>query len=360
MANDITAVLKNKLAPLALDIAASLLGFDKIPAQVFGAIRGLRVQIDGKINLVIDKVVFAVQNALNKVLSAVGAGGAGGVPAAAANYTGLIGNVVPFTAGGVTYRLWAVAATPAAGSQPALLARFILASSTQGDLNVSVTAWQAQAQTDPTMRALLNAEAAAQATLQTALNAANAAYQTLQLDQVALANLKGTSKPSAKAVAAAEAKVKTDLAALGKATTTLTTLEGKTAAAAGAGAAPAPTTPGALAADVAACINGACFGAGTKLLTRSGWKVVEEIGTGDEVASRHESDDPTGSVEWKEVEAKFRADGPHPAPALPRRGVDPDHARAPVLRRRQGMDAGRGDPGRGSGRHAVGRVGERE
>jgi intein/homing endonuclease len=45
-------------------------------------------------------------------------------------------------------------------------------------------------------------------------------------------------------------------------------------------------------------------------LTRRGWLAVEAIAQGDEVASRHESDDPVaGAVEWKAVEATFRRTG---------------------------------------------------
>jgi hypothetical protein len=55
-------------------------------------------------------------------------------------------------------------------------------------------------------------------------------------------------------------------------------------------------------------LNAGCFAAGTKLLTRSGWTPVEEIGAGEEVASRSELD-PSGAVEWKPVEATFRRTG---------------------------------------------------
>ncbi len=55
-------------------------------------------------------------------------------------------------------------------------------------------------------------------------------------------------------------------------------------------------------------LNAGCFAAGTKLLTRRGWVAVEEIGVGDEVASRSELD-PRGAVEWKGVEATFRRTG---------------------------------------------------
>ena len=48
-----------------------------------------------------------------------------------------------------------------------------------------------------------------------------------------------------------------------------------------------------------------CFAAGTKMLTRAGWRAIELIAVGDEVASRAEGD-LFGDVDWKAVEATFR------------------------------------------------------
>ena len=60
--------------------------------------------------------------------------------------------------------------------------------------------------------------------------------------------------------------------------------------------------------DACLALNAGCFAAGTKLLTKAGWRAVEEIGAGEEVASRSELD-PTGEVCWKAVEACFRRTG---------------------------------------------------
>ncbi|WP_145244004.1 polymorphic toxin-type HINT domain-containing protein [Urbifossiella limnaea] len=48
-----------------------------------------------------------------------------------------------------------------------------------------------------------------------------------------------------------------------------------------------------------------CFAAGTKLLTRAGWRAVEDIRAGDEVLAQGEYD-PAGVAEWKAVEETFR------------------------------------------------------
>jgi len=48
-----------------------------------------------------------------------------------------------------------------------------------------------------------------------------------------------------------------------------------------------------------------CFAAGTKMLTRAGWRAIESIAVGDEVASRAEGD-LFGDVDWKAVEATFQ------------------------------------------------------
>ncbi|MCE9563257.1 MAG: HINT domain-containing protein [Planctomycetes bacterium] len=60
--------------------------------------------------------------------------------------------------------------------------------------------------------------------------------------------------------------------------------------------------------DACKALNTGCFAAGTKLLTKTGWRAVETIQRGDEVASRHESN-PTGDVAWKVVEDTFQRTG---------------------------------------------------
>ena len=55
-------------------------------------------------------------------------------------------------------------------------------------------------------------------------------------------------------------------------------------------------------------LNTGCFAAGTKLLTRTGWRNVEDIQAGEEVLSRDEHD-PAGKPDWKLVEAKFQRTG---------------------------------------------------
>jgi hypothetical protein len=57
-------------------------------------------------------------------------------------------------------------------------------------------------------------------------------------------------------------------------------------------------------ADACTLLNAGCFGAGTLLLTREGWRAVETIQPGDWVLARHE-DDPHGKAEWKQVEKRF-------------------------------------------------------
>jgi hypothetical protein len=47
-----------------------------------------------------------------------------------------------------------------------------------------------------------------------------------------------------------------------------------------------------------------CFAAGTKLLTREGWRAVETLREGDELASRAEHD-PYGAVSYKPIEEVF-------------------------------------------------------
>jgi hypothetical protein len=47
-----------------------------------------------------------------------------------------------------------------------------------------------------------------------------------------------------------------------------------------------------------------CFAAGTKLLTREGWRAVETLREGDELASRAEQD-PYGAVSYKPIEEVF-------------------------------------------------------
>jgi hypothetical protein len=61
-------------------------------------------------------------------------------------------------------------------------------------------------------------------------------------------------------------------------------------------------------ANACTVLNAGCFAAGTKLLTRSGWRAVETIRPGDEVLSRSEHD-PSGSAEWKVVEERFERTG---------------------------------------------------
>ncbi len=61
-------------------------------------------------------------------------------------------------------------------------------------------------------------------------------------------------------------------------------------------------------ANACVALQTGCFAAGTKLLTRDGWRAVEDIRVGDEVASRSEFD-PAADVEWKAVEATFRRTG---------------------------------------------------
>ncbi len=52
-----------------------------------------------------------------------------------------------------------------------------------------------------------------------------------------------------------------------------------------------------------------CFAAGTKILTRAGWKNVEDIRPGEEVLARPELD-PAAAAEWKAVEERFERFGP--------------------------------------------------
>jgi len=54
-----------------------------------------------------------------------------------------------------------------------------------------------------------------------------------------------------------------------------------------------------------ASLNAGCFAAGMKMLTREGWRKIEEIVAGEEVASRAEGD-LYGDADWKAVEATFR------------------------------------------------------
>ena len=55
-------------------------------------------------------------------------------------------------------------------------------------------------------------------------------------------------------------------------------------------------------------LSAGCFAAGTKLLTRSGWRAVETIRPGDEVLSRSEHD-WSAQAEWKVVEERFERTG---------------------------------------------------
>ena len=52
-----------------------------------------------------------------------------------------------------------------------------------------------------------------------------------------------------------------------------------------------------------------CFPAGTRIFTRDGLKVIEELQPNDEVASRSEFDDGTGPVSYKEIEEIFVREG---------------------------------------------------
>ena len=61
-------------------------------------------------------------------------------------------------------------------------------------------------------------------------------------------------------------------------------------------------------ANACKALNAGCFAAGTKLLTRSGWRTVETIQPGDEVLSRSEHE-PGGEPSWKRVEERFERTG---------------------------------------------------
>ncbi|MDY3562921.1 polymorphic toxin-type HINT domain-containing protein [Gemmata sp. JC673] len=52
-----------------------------------------------------------------------------------------------------------------------------------------------------------------------------------------------------------------------------------------------------------------CFAAGTKIMTRAGWRNVEDVRPGEEVLSRPERD-PGAEAEWKVVEERFERFGP--------------------------------------------------
>ena len=61
-------------------------------------------------------------------------------------------------------------------------------------------------------------------------------------------------------------------------------------------------------ANACKALNAGCFAAGTKLLTRSGWRTVESIHPGGEVLSRSEHE-PGGEPAWKRVEERFERTG---------------------------------------------------
>jgi hypothetical protein len=64
----------------------------------------------------------------------------------------------------------------------------------------------------------------------------------------------------------------------------------------------------AIQASACVALGTGCFAAGTRLLTRAGWRNVEDIRPGEEVLSRSEHD-PDAEAEWKVVEARFERTG---------------------------------------------------
>ncbi|AMV24068.1 Calx-beta domain protein [Gemmata sp. SH-PL17] len=274
VANKITALLETKLAPLALDLGMSVLGLSTLPRDVFKAVASLRQRIGDKVDLVMDKVVSAVTRKFDKVLARPGLGRPD-------QFAGLIGNVVTFEIGGLTYRMWAVAGTN--GGAP----KFMFGS-LNAPLDKYVADWTLEARTTPALRTLLNNEAKAQQAATPKLKLADTEYQKLKTEMKAQA-------PAAdpKALAAQQAKIKKQLVVFGKATADLKAIEG--------GTKPGDAI-GELAQTVLACLNGACFVAGTPLLTPNGAKSIEEITVGELVLSRSELD-PSGPVVGKVVEA---------------------------------------------------------
>ena len=84
---------------------------------------------------------------------------------------------------------------------------------------------------------------------------------------------------------------------------------------------------------------GACFAAGTPILTSEGEKPIEQIQVGDYVLARAEQD-ATGRVEPKRVEEIYRTEGEllvHPR----RTSADTSDQAASHLRERSWLDARR-------------------
>jgi hypothetical protein len=266
--------LKNA-APIALDLAATVLGVDDIPQKIFGAIGSLKGKLDSKIDAVIGAVVGIVTKQLQTLLN--------GIPVPAGqkpDYTGLVGNVMTFKSGSDQHRLWAVVNS---GS-----GKFTLASNPD-DLSKSEALWKQMAQTDPQMQKLYNTEQLAEAAVLKALSAAAAASTPLQND------LKQQPPTTAKAKAAAEAATRTDAKAFATNTNTLINQE----------TAQQPTSPPTtFPASVSACLGYACFVPGTPMLVPGGAKPIEQFRAGDLILSRSEFD-PTAPVEAKVVEEVF-------------------------------------------------------
>lgn len=280
VANKVVEVLKT-VAPVALDLAMQMLGLNKIPDDIFKAIKSIRDKVNGKVDQLLAYVARVPERLLSKALPTVAG-------AQRSDYAGLVGNVVTFKVGDETHRVWAVVG---AGNRKA---RLILAS-TPDDLDKAVQRWKEIAQTDPGMRPLVQAEEASQAAVMAALGPVDTASQKLRKDQADL----DLAKDNAKQQAALNVEVRRDLKAVAEGTAKLIAVEGTA------------TAPGKNALDDKACMEreASCFAAGTPLLVPGGSKPIEQFQAGDLVLSRSEFD-PAGPVEPKAVEEVFRRFAP--------------------------------------------------
>ena len=233
--------------PLVLNMAVNQLGLARLPPELQKSVALIPNQVDKLLRAAVSKLAAKVRNA------AIGGGTSGGL------FDGKVAAERTFTYNGQSYVLWVA---QQAGKTKVKVAQKVNGNYQFVNGDGVLTAASFDTSISPNAKNDLNALAGTAQSLYQATKQKTAAKN-------AILNLRQLQQ----AVTNAEDVVVKDILA-----------------------------------NACTALNAGCFAAGTKLLMRTGWKVVEEIAAGDEVASRHESD-PAGEVQWKPVEATFRRTG---------------------------------------------------
>jgi hypothetical protein len=256
----LVAALNGRGVPMVMGLMASQFGLARLPQQILQAVSSVPATVD-----------TAIRSAVSRIASAVGSNGiAGGT--AGGLFDGKLAPERTFAYQDQNYVLWTAQADGTRPNPKSGLTRVKIAVQANGSYKLVgdlTTASFLDSVTPGSDGQSARTHMAALASAAQSLYQAVQAAKNQPADKATMPNLRKLQE----AVTRAENLVLKDILA-----------------------------------NACVALGAGCFAAGTKLLTRSGWKVVEEIGPGEEVLSRHESD-PAGATAWKLVEERFERTG---------------------------------------------------